>query len=130
LILALTGSVTAGGSDRREGAALGVLVGGLVGAAVGTGTSGVGLGDLVGLADGFAVGALDLMAVGGKVVRLGVGAMEGAMDKVGAVVLRTGDMVGAVVGDKVIFGLGGGVKTVGSKLDIFMDMGEPVGDGF
>jgi hypothetical protein len=99
----------------------------MVGAAVGTGTSGAGLGEFVGLADGFAVGALDLMAVGGKVVRLGDGAMVGDMEMEGAVVFRTGDIVGAVDGREVTFGMGGREKIVGSELDIFRGTGALVG---
>jgi hypothetical protein len=111
----------------RVGAALGSAMGACVGDTVGTGSSGIGFGDVVGLADGNAVGANEMASTGCKVGG-GMGAMDGTIETDGAVVFTTGDIVGVRVGDAVVILTLGADETsrVGME-DVVFKAGEIVG---
>ena len=79
-----------------DGIALGIPVGFFVGAAVGTGTNGVGLGEMDGLAETVTVGAIDATS-DGIAVAFAVGAALGLADIEGAVVFTA---IGALVGER------------------------------
>ena len=113
----LTLTVATGGAVVAfDGIALGIPVGFFVGAAVGTGTNGVGLGDLDGLAETVTVGAIDATS-DGIAVAFAVGAALGLADIEGAVVFTA---LGALVGERdgaiVIVILGTEGDIVGSSL--------------
>lgn len=117
----LTFSVATGGCVAAiEGIALGAPVGFFVGAAVGTGTRGVGFGEIDGLADATAVGAFDATS-DGIAVAFAVGAELGLLDMEGAVVFTaTGAVVGGRVGAIVTVEFGIDGDEVGSSLKVIL----------
>ena len=120
----LTFSVAMGGSVADlDGMALGAPVGFFVGSGVGTGTRGVGFGEVDGLAEATAVGAADATS-DGIAVASAIGATLGLLDTEGAVVFTfTGAMVGTRVGVivSVTFGMEG--TEVGVSLVILLPTG-------